>query len=142
MATYVHPNAQAPNQRTNLSAGQPVTMHARYTLGPTLQANDIVQLFRVPQGARIRNAMVVAQKLDSGGTPAFSFQIGDAAGANHIFGTQTIGQAGGTTELAIGAAPKGYQFPTDDVVYLTVIAAAATQAAGAYLDVYLDVYEG
>lgn len=142
MATYVMPAAQAPIQRTPLSAGQPITSRGRLTLAANLAVGDVVQLFRVPQGAVIRNALIVAQKVDSGGAPAFAFTVGDAAGATHLFGAQTVAQAGGNAELAIGAAVKGYQYPNDDIVYLTVTAAAQTQVGGATIDVYLDTYQG
>lgn len=141
MTIYTHANAQAPNQRTSLSAGQPVTCHARFILGPTLLVGDVLQLFRVPALSRIRGALLFAQKLDTGGAPAIAFSVGDGVGAAHIFAAQTIGQNGGQAEIAVGAAPKGYQFPSDDIVTATITAAAQTQAVGAYFDLYLDLYE-
>lgn len=138
MATYTHANAQAPVQRTSLSAGQPVTGHARFTLGPLLQAGDVIRLFRVPQGARIRNALLFAQKLDSGGAPAVTLSVGDSTSPTRFFNASNVGQAGGQAELAVGAAPKGQEYLTDDTIFATVVAAPQAQVAGATFDVFLD----
>ena len=85
MAVYTHANAQAPVARTNLSAGQQVTGHARYTLGPTLAAGDVIRLFRVPAGARIKNVLLYAQKIDTGGSPAVTLNVGDSTSATRFF---------------------------------------------------------
>lgn len=140
MAVYTHANAQAPVARTNLSAGQLVTGHARYTLGPTLAAGDVIRLFRVPAGARIKNAMIFAQKIDTGGSPAVTLNVGDSTSATRFFSASNVGQAGGAAELAVGAAPKGQEYLAEDTVIATVVAAPATQASGTYFEVYLDYY--
>lgn len=140
MAVYTHPNAQAPVARTNLSAGQLVTGHARYTLGPTLAAGDVIRLFRVPAGARIINAILYAQKVDTGGSPAVTLSVGDSTSATRFFNASNVGQNGGAAELASGAAPKGQEYLAEDTVIATVGAAPATQANGTYFDVYLQYY--
>lgn len=140
MAVYTHGNAQAPVARTNLSAGQLVTGHARYTLGPTLAAGDVIRLFRVPAGARIINCIVYAQKIDTAGSPAVTFNVGDSTSGTRFFSATNVGQAGGAAELAAGAAPKGQEYLAEDTVIATIVAAPGTQANGTYFDVYLQYY--
>jgi hypothetical protein len=142
MATYTHSNAQAPNERTNLSAGQPVIAHAKFTLpAPGLQVGDVIRLTRVPQGAKVMNVMMRADKLDGGGAPAIAFNLGDTANPTRFFAASNIGQAGGVAELAIGAAVKGFEYPTVDTIIATITAAPQTQAQGAALEVFVTVYE-
>lgn len=140
MAVYTHANAQAPIARTNLSAGQLVTGHARYTLGPTLVVGDVIRLFRVPASARIRNVLLFSQKLDTGGTPAVTLNVGDSTSATRFFSASNVGQAGGAAEVAVGAAPKGQEYLAEDTIIATVASAPATQASGTYFEVYLDYY--
>lgn len=142
MATYTHANAVAPNERTNLSAGQPVVAHAKFLLPVAgLAAGDIIRLTRVPAGAKVMNVFVRAEKLDTGGTPAVAFNLGDTANPTRFFSASNVGQAGGVAELAIAAAVKGFEYPLVDTIIATITTAAQTQAAGAALEVFVTVYE-
>lgn len=142
MAVYTHQNAVAPNERTNLSAGQPVVAHAKFMLPATgLVAGDMIRLTRVPAGAKVMNVFVRAEKLDVGGAPAIAFNLGDMANPTRFFAASNVGQAGGVVELAISAAVKGFEYPTVDTIVATITTAPQTQAPGTALEVFVTVYE-
>lgn len=141
MATaYTHPNAQSPNARTQTSAGQPVIAHARFIFPVAPVVGDTVKLTLVPKAARIWNAILRADKLDSNGTPTIAFNLGDSTSATRFFAASAIAQNGGVAELAVGNANKGAQYAADDYLLLTITAAPATFQSGeinAFLEYYL-----
>lgn len=139
--TYVHPNAQSANQRTSLSAGQPVVGHAKWTIPTTaLGVGDIIKLFRIPAGAKVLSVLTKADDADSNGSPTIAFNLGDTGSANRYLSASNIAQAGGIAESAIGAAFKGYEYTADDTIQIAITAAAATQTAGAAIEVFLTYY--
>ena len=138
MATvYTHPNAQSANARTQTSAGQPVVAHAKFTFPGLPVVADMVRLTQIPKGAKVLNAILKADDLDTGTTITLS--LGDTGSANRYFAASTIAQAGGVVELANSAPIKGFEYAADDTLILSVTAGPTGGQLGA-VEVFFEYY--
>lgn len=99
------------------------------------QTTNSVALFRVPAGFIATGIYAVATDMDTG-TPALTFNLGDAGNASRFLAGSTIGQAG-TSVAALAAAGLYYEFTADTDILLACGVAAATAAAGS-ITVYLE----
>lgn len=107
------------------------------TVEPSAAAlNDVYRLVRIPAGATVTGVELVADDLDSGGSPALAVKIGfepvDAtegpAADDDFFAAagSTVFQAAGRTAFTF----HPLKFERDVFLIATITAAAATFAAG------------
>ena len=104
-----------------------------------LALNKTVSLFKVPANFTIVNASVYVTDMDTDGSPALVFSIGDATTAARIVSVSTAGQAGGAATIVAGL--NGYQYTAETEILWTTTTAAATAAAGTvtiFLTGYID----
>jgi hypothetical protein len=94
-----------------------------------LTLNRTVGLCVVPAGFVVTGHTVVVTDLDTGGSPAVAFTIGDAGDPDRLATAATTAQAGGTL-TTLAAAGLYYKYTTDTEIYWTTSTAAATAAAG------------
>lgn len=110
--------------RTMKALGGPVSLVAT-----DLAVNKTVGLFVVPKGFVLTSLSVTATDMDTNGTAALVFSIGDAGDPDRFVDSANTAQAGGTT-TTLAAAGAGYEFTEDtEIVWVTEVA-AATAAAG------------
>lgn len=105
-----------------------------------LALNKTTGLFKVPAGFTLVDMKGKVDDLDTGGSPALVFSLGDAGSASRLLSGATTGQAGGVLG-ALAAGGVGYRFDVDTEIVFTATTAAATAAAGnitLYLIGYLD----
>lgn len=103
-----------------------------------LAANATVGAFVVPTGFTPLQIAVVASDMDSGGSPALAFKIGDAGDDDRLLASSTIGQAGGTA-TTLATAGYRYTYTADTEVLITIGTASATAVAGT-IDISLVGY--
>jgi hypothetical protein len=101
-----------------------------YSIATTeLELDDIVQMVKVPAGATVYDVILVSTDVDTNGSPAVKFDVGDGSDDDYYIAASTVGQAGGVARsAALTAKPKTYT--VDDTIDLHVDTAAATAAAG------------
>ncbi len=104
-----------------------------------LALNKTVSLFKVPANFTIVSASVYVTDMDTDGSPALVFSVGDGTTAARIVSVSTAGQAGGAATIVAGL--PGYQYTAETEILWTTTTASATAAAGTvtvYLVGYLD----
>ena len=94
-----------------------------------LALNKTVSLFKVPKGFVVTQVIAYVTDMDTNGSPAVVFSIGDAGSASRIIATSTSAQAGGSPTIGV-ANIIGYQFTAETEIVWTTTTAAATAAAG------------
>lgn len=94
-----------------------------------LAAGKTTGIFVAPKGFVLTSLSVVVPDLDTGGSPALTFTIGDAADDDRFIASATTGQAGGTN-TTLAATGLNYEFTDDTEIVWKTGTAAATAAAG------------
>lgn len=95
-----------------------------YTLTAALVVNDVIQLFKLPQNARVVGGLIKSDDLDTG-SAAITLHVGDAGDVDRYFSSSTVAQAGGV-DRAMAATGVDYLNTARTLVYLTVAVAPAT----------------
>lgn len=96
-----------------------------------LALNRTVALFRVPLGFTVTGMSVATTDMDTGGSPALTFKIGDTGDDDRLLAASNIAQTG--TNNYTGLVPTTgllYQYTAETEILFTCSAAAATAAAG------------
>lgn len=104
-----------------------------------LALNKTVSLFKVPANFTVVNASVFVTDMDTDGSPALVFSIGDANTAARIVSVSTAGQDGGSATIVDGL--NGFQFTAETEILWTTTTASATAAAGTvtiFIHGYID----
>lgn len=94
-----------------------------------LELNDVHQAMDLPAGFTVLGGAIWATDMDTGGSPALTFNVGDADDADRYFAASTVGQTG-TASTAMARTGYGNTTTAKTRVTVTVAAAAATAAAG------------
>ncbi len=105
------------------------TNGAQALLTTDLALNRTVGLFMVPKGFVLMSVIAVVTDIDTNGSPAVVFAIGDAVDDDRFITGATTGQAGGTN-TTLAATGLYYEFPADTEIAWKTTTAAATAAAG------------
>lgn len=97
--------------------------------GTTLADGDVINLVKVPKGARVVELKLSSGDCDSNGTPAVIFDVGDTDDADRYIDGSTVGQTGGS--LNSNAYDPYHAYTADSYISVTVVTAPATQVNGA-----------
>lgn len=93
-------------------------------------ADDRLQLFKVPRGARILEVLLVTTDMDSGG-PTLTAEVGDGGDTDRFISSKAIGAAGaGVVHRLDNPVGLNYQYTAEDTIDVTFPATATTFAAG------------
>lgn len=126
-------------------AGQMMVAWGTYPVAAAVAAADLINYCRVPKGATVIGGLIYGDDLDSNASETIDFDIGWAANGDEVADPDGFGNLGVQTGDAsvhmpvagiwipfqgvlMTAGPK--TFNAETVLTLTVIAAAATFAAG------------
>lgn len=105
--------------------------YGTYAVVSTLTANDLIQLCNVPNGYKILSVTLDSDSLDSGGTAALKWNVGDASSTSRFINQAAIG--GGGVQSQNVAASTGYVYPLvttgGNGGYTTIQAKAMTAAS-------------
>lgn len=96
-----------------------------------LALNKTVGLFKVPKGFVVTGVKAYVTDMDTNGSPAVVFSVGDAGSASRVIATSTSAQAGGSPTIA-DSTILGYQFTAETEILWTTTTASATAAAGTF----------
>lgn len=125
MATYKTTRVSTPQP---IRAGQGVIqVSATYTVATALALNDIIEMVNVPNGARILEVILVADDLDTGGSPTIALEAGDGGDTDRFIKASNIGQAGGVARMD-NPAGGGYKYTANDTIDIKVSTGPATGA--------------
>lgn len=94
-----------------------------------LAINKTVGLFKVPKGFVLTSLSATVSDMDTNGSPALVFHIGDASDNDRFIASATTGQAGGTN-TTLATAGIRYEFTDETEIVWTTATASATAAAG------------
>lgn len=108
--------------------GQPVTVYGEYSLLAALALNDVIQMVRVPNGARVIDVLLAAADLDTNGVPTITLSVGDGGATARYVSASTIGQAGGIANGISVSTGFGYVYAAEDTIDVLVAAGPATGA--------------
>lgn len=128
MATLNTTTANGNQPRTAGFAGNTKTMYASYSLTAALALNDVIDMFKVPAGARITGVTLKTSDLDTGGSPAIVLDVGDSGDTDRLIDGATVGQAGGTSSALVSSTGQFYQYTAETMISVLVQAAPATGA--------------
>lgn len=120
-------DAVQPRQHIGVTAAQ--ATYAIPATGDGTAANDIIQMVEVPNGATILDLWVSSTDIDTDGTPAVVFSVGDGGDVDRFVLDSTIGQAGGVARLN-NPAGCGYSYTADDTIDIKIVTVADVKAAG------------
>lgn len=95
-----------------------------------LGAGKTVDLFVIPKGFVLTSLSVVVPDMDSNGSPALTFGIGDSGDDDRFIAAgATTGQAGGTN-TSLASTGLNYEFTDDTIITWKTGTASATAVAG------------
>jgi hypothetical protein len=115
------------------AAGIPLVAFGTYTLTAALAINDVIQMVKVPAGAKIVGITLATTDLDTGGSPTITLDVGDDGDADRFVAASTIGQAGGATNDILFSG-YGYAYTAENTVDVLVKAAPATGATSGTIE--------
>lgn len=119
--------------RTRKTFGRVVALAAA-----DLVTGNTVGAFVVPKGFVVTGIIAVSSDMDSGGSPALTLSVGDAASGTRYLSAATIGQ-GGTSTQTLASTGLMFENTADTEILVTVTLQPATAAAGT-LVLELDGY--
>lgn len=104
-----------------------VSVHGTYELAAALVADDVIQMVKIPAGARIVDMTLAADDLDSNVSPAIVLAVGDGTTADRFITGSTIGQGSGIQKLN-QVDGMGYVYTAADTIDVKVTTGPATGA--------------
>ena len=133
MATYYSDAYGGPNNLPVSRKYQETgvwSVSAEFTLTAALDAGDVIKMCPTVAGSRVKDLILTSTDVDTDGSPAIIYDVGDADGTpdpdRYIDGA-TIGQTGGMARMS-AVAGMNYRFQADGSIDVTVPVAPATGA--------------
>lgn len=117
--------------------------------GVTLGVNDVLDIGIIPATAQVVDVVIDSDDLDTGGSPALTFDVGVLTGdpgttgsrtcGNEFFAATNVAQAGGVVRTSKKEAFRVAAAAKDTSVGVKITAAAATQATSGKIGVSVFV---
>lgn len=126
MATKTANQASAGVQPKALRVGL-VNVVATYSLDQSLSNGDVVQMLKVPVGARLVDGYLIYASSGQG-----SLIVGDGVDTDRYI-TQTAISAGVTATVRFNGIPAPYSYSTDDTIDVMISASAPPSTGAIYL---------
>lgn len=120
MATFTSNKAVAAAARRYLETGV-VVEYSQYTGSATLSAGDVIQMVKVPIGARVLDYVLSTNDLGASGTATLS--LGDGLDPDRYFGSGQVADGAGY-RVVRGLrkhAGHGYEYTANDTVDVSVV---------------------
>lgn len=139
MATLTATAAQA-NAPAVMNIGGATVREVRYTLnGVALSAGDVIQMLKVPSGARITDLTFAVDAIGGAGTSSYTIGgIGDGNAAGRYLGSFSV-VTSVVSRLALPAA-FGYSYSAEDTIDITVGTVTSGTAATAIVQLVVHYY--
>lgn len=110
----------------------------------TLANGDVLQMCKIPAGARIVDLKLYVTDMDTNGTPTLLLDVGDGDDVDRFIDGTNIGQAGGNTSIGNGisaanifANPVFKTYTVEDTIDVLLATGPATAATSGFI--MLDV---
>lgn len=103
------------------------TVNAVFEIDHALELNDVIQMVKVPAGAKITEVILATDDLDTNGTPLLGLDVGDGSDDNRFISASTIGRTSGVARLD-QVDGLNYVYAAEDTIDVSVQAAPATGA--------------
>lgn len=102
-----------------------------FAISAAFVINDVLNLFKIPAGAKILDMMIFLPQLDSNGTPLLTIDVGDTAnGAQQYVAASTKGRAAAGSIISgandVVATSMAVKYTADDTLAMKIHAAPAT----------------
>ena len=118
-------------------AGQRYTAYGTYSLTAAFVLNDVIEMLRVPAGARIVGVTLKTSDLDT--STGIVLDVGDAAQRDRLIDGATVGQTGGTTSSLVSSSGQFYKYTTETIITVLVqVAASGTAATTGTIELSVD----
>lgn len=122
-------------------AGGATTFRFAMAVPTTVQANDILELARIPGGCRVTEIVLDSDDLDSDGTPAITLDVGIMSGnwgdpsqsrtcGAEFFSASNVGQAGGVARPTLASAYRQNAADNDRSIGVKIGTVADAAQAG------------
>lgn len=129
MATY-QSSMVAEGVMARANAGE-TCVSASYTFTATPALNDVVQMVKIPAGAKILDIVLTSTDIDTNGSPTVVLDVGDGSDTDRFIDGSTIGRTGGVERLNAHAGHL-YEYTADDTIDVLIQAGPATGAVGTF----------
>lgn len=148
MATYTAAEAASTYPLRHALGNGLAHVFSHIAITATLAPADTIQMCKVPSGHTIVGGWIRINDADTNATETLDFDVGDGTTADALLnGGVLTGDAvtgylpGGGTLMPFNGdltATRGLILTSDTTITITVNAAAATQAATVYIQVYVE----
>lgn len=127
MATITASGAQSIVP-AKLNVNGDITVVRDYVLtgNPALSTGDVIQMVKVPNGAKMLNMAFITDALSGGN---YTVTIGDGNSATRYSGSLSTGSTSSTTRLT-NAGLFGYSYSTEDTIDIVIGTATTATASG------------
>lgn len=129
MANYANVNLNTGPISGNGEAGSVKAAFFEVYCSAALTTSDTLQFGYLPANARIVDAILESDDLDTGGSPTLTLNVGDAVDPDRFFAASTVGQAG-TASFASAVAGLFLKTTTKTLITGAPAANPATGVAG------------
>lgn len=103
-------------------------VYGHFALSAALIVDDVIQMVKVPNGARVLSMEIYCDDLDTNVAPTILFDIGDDGDTNRFAEAVTLGQSAGFLRGIQTEAGFCYQYTANNTIDLLVNTAPATGA--------------
>ena len=125
MATLYYSSMAGDGVQPRANAGE-TCVSATYELTGALVVNDVIQMVKIPQGAKILDVVLSTDDLDT--STGLVLDVGDDGVTDRFIDGTTIGQTGGVARLnEVGG--HLYEYTADNTIDVLVQVAPASGAA-------------
>jgi hypothetical protein len=119
---------RTPIPGVGMGGGQVRMIEGTVAVPTTIAEGDTMEFFFLPPNAKVVDAYIISDDLDSG-TPAFVWDLGVAGAVDTFFADTTAGQTAAVTKMT---KVTGFEYTTayKALVFGTLVTDAATAVAG------------
>lgn len=125
--TFTLPAANVPAKTPGVGSVA-VSVYAELALTVAPVINDVYQMIKVPNGARILDWTLGSDDIDS--ATGVTLSLGDGNSTARYVSASSIGQTGAAPVNALLKTGYGFVYTTDDTIDILVAAAPTTFVAG------------
>jgi hypothetical protein len=137
MATFTSPQVDGNQVFKPFPDGNIGVRYAKLTVSAAPNASDVYQMVDVFAGETVHNVKVKSSDLDTNGSPALVFDIGDGGDVDRYIDGSTVGQAGTSDHEDANNAP--YTYSSDDTVDILCTVAPGTDVDSGTLEMWVYV---
>tara|TARA_Y100000004_G_C8761593_1_gene346783 strand:- start:28 stop:444 length:417 start_codon:yes stop_codon:yes gene_type:complete len=137
MATFTSDQVDGNQAFKPFPDGNIGVRYAKFTVTAAPNASDVYKMVDVFAGETVHNVKVKSSDLDTNGSPALVFDIGDGDDVDRYIDGSTVGQAGTSDHEDANNAP--YTYSSDDTIDILCTVAPGTDVDSGTLEMWVYV---